>query len=82
MKKSVILLFNIILAACTSTALTSAPASITVTFENGTCIYSGPQPIPSGTDVTMNWVVKDTNLPIYSLSAFYLESGKTLDDAR
>ena len=87
MNKKPIRLFSlvlaaVVLAACSPAAPVQESASITLTLENGACAYAGPQIIPAGSEISAQWVVKDTDQPAYTVGAFYLVPGKTLEDVR
>lgn len=53
-----------------------APAA-TVTWEGNECSYKGPNPIPEGREMLVEWVAKDTDKPVYYFEALTLLEGKT-----
>lgn len=76
-----VFLASILLAACGATPA-AEPVSLTITMESNVCTYSGPTTIPAGAEIAATWIVKDQGQKAYSLIAFTLLPGKTLEDAK
>jgi hypothetical protein len=78
----ILLILSLLPAAC-NTAVpkpSAAPSIPTITFDNDTCSYAGPQPFPAGISTTVNWVIKNKDRSKYGLYVFTLDSGKTEKD--
>ena len=59
---------------------TPAPASMTVTFAGGTCTMDGPQQVPEGTRLVIDWILVDKDYVLPGLCLVTVDAGKTLAD--
>jgi hypothetical protein len=46
------------------------------------CTYDGPDPIPAGDSLSVNWYINSSESALYGLLVFVLDEGKTADDLR
>ena len=59
---------------------TPVRVSIAVTFAGGTCTMEGPQQVPYGAVLVIQWTLEDTNYAVPGLCMVTVDPGKTLAD--
>ncbi len=70
----------------TATPVTPTPAptpvrvSMTVTFAGGTCTMDGPQQVPEGTRLVIDWNLVDKDYVLPGLCLLTVDAGKTMAD--
>jgi hypothetical protein len=57
-------------------------ADATITVAGKECKYDGPDPIPAGDSLSVNWYINSSESPLYGLLVFVLDEGKTAEDLR